>query len=85
MAVVIEFRETEQFASTYLEVFGHPYTSKLREEADQASKHAAEEAKKEASEINQSVEEGESSVDNDKLKLNMARPPLKSGVENVEL
>ncbi len=45
----IEFRETDEFASTYLEVFGHPYALKLREEADQASQEAAEEAQKDPS------------------------------------
>lgn len=51
-----EFRETEQFVSAYSEVFGHPYTSKLRETADQASKQAAEEAQKGPSEVTQTVE-----------------------------
>ena len=45
----IEFRETDEFASTYLEVFGHPYVSKLREKADQTSQEAAEEAQKDPS------------------------------------
>ena len=45
----IEFRETDEFASTYLEVFGHPYALKLREEADQASQEAEEEAQRDTS------------------------------------
>ena len=45
----IEFRETDEFASTYLEVFGHPYALKLREKADQTSLEAADEAQKDPS------------------------------------
>jgi hypothetical protein len=40
----IEFRETDAFALAYADVFGHPYAVKLRREADEASKRAAEEA-----------------------------------------
>jgi hypothetical protein len=47
----IEFRETEQFAQAYQEVFGHPYAEKLREDANEASKVAAAQAAMELSDV----------------------------------
>jgi hypothetical protein len=68
----IEFRETEEFVSTSLEVYGHPYALKLREEAGQASKRAAEEAKREPSKTAQTLEGSSSDVGNDELNPEMA-------------
>jgi hypothetical protein len=59
--------------STYLEVYGHPYALKLREEADQASERAAEEAKREPSETTQTLEGSSSDVGNDELNPEMAK------------
>lgn len=63
----IEFRETDEFVSTYLEVYGYPYALKVREEADQASRRAAEEAQREPSETTQTLEGSSSVVGNDEL------------------
>ncbi len=80
--VFIEFRETEQFISTYLEVFGHPYSSKLREEADQASKRAGEEAKNDPAEATSTVEERGSPMSNDEQQPSIVLA-TGSGAENT--
>lgn len=53
----IEFRETEQFAKAYEEVYGHPYSDKLKQDADKASKGAAAEAEKQAEDERQLIGE----------------------------
>jgi len=61
----IEFRETEQFARAYQEVFGHPYSDKLKEDASKASRDAAAEASKEPAHPSTTVGSDESSASTD--------------------
>jgi len=44
----LEFRETDQFAAAYLDLFGHTYTAKLEEAIQAASVGAAREAVKQS-------------------------------------